>query len=123
MKMSLLISDEGEQRKHPRLDGDGKIIKEEEEVVTTLSDEDLKKLLARTSYSIQEIKKWHSDFLKECPDGKLSKPHLQRLFKKVFPSISNADHENFVGFIFRMFDTDKSNILEFQEFLMERNRL
>ena len=86
-----------------------------------MSEEDLKKILARTSYNIQEIKKWHKDFVKECPEGKLSKIHLQRLFKKVFPKVPNAEHENFVGFIFRMFDTDHSNVLDFSEFLMVRN--
>ena len=121
--MSWLFSDEDENKNKIRLDGDGKIIKEEEDNSTTLSDEDMKKILAVTSYNIQEVKKWHSDFLKECPDGKLNKPHLQRLFKKVFPNISNADHQSFVDFIFRMFDTDKSNILEFREFLMVRNQL
>ena len=83
----------------------------------------MKKILARTSYNIKEIQKWHRDFLKECPDGELSKGHLQKLFKKVFPHVSNGDHEKFVSFIFRMFDIDNSNILEFNEFLMVRNQL
>ena len=83
----------------------------------------MKNILARTSYNINEIKKWHRDFIKECPVGELTKPHLLKLFKKVFPSIPNGDHEKFVSFIFRMFDVDNSNILEFNEFLMVRNQL
>ena len=83
----------------------------------------MKNILARTSYNINEIKKWHRDFIKECPVGELTKPHLLKLFKKVFPNIPNGDHEKFVSFIFRMFDVDNSNILEFNEFLMVRNQL
>ena len=77
----------------------------------------MKQLLLKTSYNTEEIMQWHFDFLDECPTGKLSKAHLQRLFKKVFP---NGDTENFVAFIFRLFDIDHSNILEFNEFLQVR---
>ena len=80
----------------------------------TLTDDDMKLLLAKTGFNVEEITQWHFDFLDECPTGKLSKAHLQRLFKRVFPY---GDTENFVVFIFRLFDTDRSNILEFTEFL------
>ena len=50
----------------------------------------------------------------ECPSGKLSKTHLQRLFKRVFPV---GDSENFCDYIFRLFDDDGNNVLEFKEFL------
>ena len=88
--------------------------KEPEVVMGTLTDDDMKLLLAKTGFNVEEITQWHFDFLDECPTGKLSKAHLQRLFKRVFPY---GDTENFVVFIFRLFDTDRSNILEFTEFL------
>ena len=93
--------------------------KEEEKIVLfgTLTEEDMKQLLAKTSYNKEEIMQWHFDFFKECPNGKLSKVHLQRLFSKVFPNLPFKDTENFVTFIFRLFDIDHSNILEFNEFL------
>ena len=52
--------------------------------------------------------------MEECPSGKLSKAHLQRLFKRVFPV---GDSENFCDYIFRLFDDDGNNVLEFKEFL------
>ena len=58
---------------------------------------------------------WKND---ECPSGKLSKAHLQRLFKRVFPS---GDSENFCDYIFRLFDDDGNNVLEFKEFLQVNN--
>ena len=120
----MSFSDEDEDG-NPKLDEDGNRIKkkkkkkgkdkdEDKTVFGTLSDEDMKQLLLKTSYNTEEIMQWHFDFLDECPTGKLSKAHLQRLFKKVFP---NGDTENFVAFIFRLFDIDHSNILEFNEFL------
>ena len=107
----------------PKLDADGNHInkiknKEKQKVVFgTLTEEDMKQLLAKTSYNKEEIMQWHFDFFKECPNGKLSKVHLQRLFSKVFPNLPFKDTENFVTFIFRLFDIDHSNILEFNEFL------
>ena len=120
----ISFSDEDEDG-NPKLDEDGNRIKkkkkkkgkdkdEDKTAFGTLTDEDMKQLLLKTSYNTEEIMQWHFDFLDECPTGKLSKAHLQRLFKKVFP---NGDTENFVAFIFRLFDIDHSNILEFNEFL------
>ena len=123
----MSFSDEDEDG-NPKLDEDGNRIKkkkkkkgkdkdEDKTVFGTLSDEDMKQLLLKTSYNKEEIMQWHFDFFKECPNGKLSKVHLQRLFSKVFPNLPFKDTENFVTFIFRLFDIDHSNILEFNEFL------
>ena len=79
-----------------------------------LSAEVLNMLLNKTSYTESEIHKWYANFVEECPSGKLSKAHLQRLFKRVFPI---GDSEHFCDFIFRLFDEDQNNILEFKEFL------
>ena len=124
----IISFSEEDEDGNPKVDENGDRIKkkkkkkgkdkdEDKAVYGTLTDEDMKQLLAKTSYNTEEIMQWHFDFLDECPTGKLSKAHLQRLFKKVFP---NGDTENFVAFIFRLFDIDHSNILEFNEFLQVR---
>ena len=79
-----------------------------------LKDEELKWLLLKTSYSEKEIQAWYLNFKEECPSGKLTKSHMQRLFKRVFPV---GDSEHFCDFIFRLFDEDQNNVLEFKEFL------
>ena len=77
-------------------------------------------------------------FRNECADGKLTKQHLKTLFEKVFPDgtwhliriqtlkiMSNA-HPDFVPGnaskittqIFRIFDSDGNDFLDFKEFLM-----
>ena len=57
------------------------------------------------------IKNWYRAFAKECPDGRLTREHLIRLFKKVFPL---GDGEVFCEHIFRVFDDDGNNSLEFR---------
>ena len=79
-----------------------------------LKDDELKWLLSKTSYSEKEIQAWYLNFKEECPSGKLTKSHMQRLFKRVFPV---GDSEHFCDFIFRLFDEDGNNVLEFKEFL------
>ena len=56
-----------------------------------LKDEELKLLLTRTSYTEKEIQAWHVNFREECPSGKLTKSHMQRLFKIVFP-VGDSEH-------------------------------
>jgi hypothetical protein len=83
-----------------------------------LAPEDLKILMDKTTYTESEIKKWYSNFCEECPSGKLSKAHMQRLFKRIFPI---GDSAHFCDYIFRLFDADQNNVLEFKEFLQVLN--
>ena len=64
------------------------------------------------------IKNWYRAFAKECPDGRLTREHLIRLFKKVFPL---GDGEVFCEHIFRVFDDDGNNSLEFRVSLDQQN--
>ena len=54
-------------------------------------------------------------FSKECPENAMSREKLESLFKKVFPK---GDNKAFCDHIFRIFDDDKSNTIEFKEFIM-----
>ena len=92
----------------------GKKKKQDQNEDGTLSAETLSWLLKETSYTEGEVRRWFFNFMEECPSGKLSKAHLQRLFKRVFPV---GDSENFCDYIFRLFDDDGNNVLEFKEFL------
>ena len=118
-----------EENEEPQFDEDGNLIekkkkkkkkkkdkKQKKKPVDEngLSAETLKLLLKQTSYTEEEIRKWYVNFMEECPSGKLSRAHLQRLFKRVFPI---GDSEHFCDYIFRLFDDDQNNVLEFAEFL------
>ena len=61
-----------------------------------------------------ETKPYRS-FYKECPDGKLTREHLTKLFKRVYPS---GDAENFCEHVFRVFSDEDSHHLDFKKFIM-----
>ena len=65
----------------------------------------------KTKFDETRIKNWYRAFAKECPDGRLTRDHLIKLFKKVFPL---GDGEVFCEHIFRVFDDDGNNSLEFR---------
>ena len=65
----------------------------------------------KTKFDEARIRNWYQAFSKECPDGKLTRDHLIKLFKKVFPM---GDGEIFCDHIFRVFDDDGNNTLEFR---------
>ena len=67
--------------------------------------------IKKTKFDEARIRNWYQAFSKECPDGKLTRDHLIKLFKKVFPM---GDGEIFCDHIFRVFDDDGNNTLEFR---------
>ena len=67
--------------------------------------------ILKTKFDEMRIQKWYQAFNKECPEGKLTREHLIKLFKKVFPQ---GDGEVFCDHIFRVFDDDSNNTLEFR---------
>ena len=46
---------------------------------------DMKFCLDNTSFTEDEIIDWFKRFRKDCPDGKLTKEKLRKLFKQAFP--------------------------------------
>ena len=76
---------------------------------------DMEFCLSHTKFDQAQIHYWFNAFRKECPKGRLTKTHLHSLFRKVFPS---GDSEAFCNHIFRIFDSDGNQFLDFKEFLM-----
>jgi len=82
---------------------------------TILTDEDIRTLKLNTQYSDEEIQAWHSGFLKDCPSGKLDKKQFLNVYKKFYPE-GKAD--KYCNFVFKAFDTDNNNWIDFTEFLL-----
>ncbi|CAF3843256.1 unnamed protein product [Rotaria magnacalcarata] len=80
-----------------------------------LSEKEIGILLKTTNFSREDIATWHGKFLKDCPHGYMTRKEFLKLYKSLCP-IGNA--ETFAGHIFRAFDLDKSNTIEFREFLI-----
>jgi len=81
---------------------------------TVLSDDDMKLLKMNTRYTDEEISAWHAGFLKDCPTGKLDKKQFLNVYKKFYPE-GKAD--KYCNFVFKAFDTDNNNWIDFTEFL------
>ena len=58
-------------------------------------------LLNRTKFEEKELKKWYQKFIKEYPDGFISKPQFENMYQSFFPK---GDATEFADHIFRTFD-------------------
>ncbi|CAF2990739.1 unnamed protein product [Rotaria socialis] len=83
-----------------------------------LSVADLEFLKLHTSYSEKKIKAWYKGFMRDCPNGELTRESFIQIYKQFFPK---GRAENFCEHVFRAFDTDKSGKIDFKEFLQAIN--
>ena len=80
-----------------------------------LRPHDMRYCVENTNFSEEQIIDWFKRFRKDCPDGRLTRDHLRRLFRQAFP---DGNAEKFSGHIMRIFDRDGNLFLDFKEFLM-----
>ena len=52
--------------------------------------------------------------MRDCPDGQLTEPGFQRIYKQFFP---NGDPSEFASFVFKVFDENNDGSIEFSEFI------
>ena len=62
-----------------------------------------------------EIKRWHQQFRKDCPSGKLKRTQFNKIYTNYFPE---GNSEEFAAFAFNLFDVNGNGTIEFSEFLM-----
>ncbi|CAF1339319.1 unnamed protein product [Rotaria magnacalcarata] len=80
-----------------------------------LSDADVTELSNLSGFTPQQVREWHSGFLKDCPSGKLNKKKFIEVYKQFYPT---GKAEKFCEYVFRTFDTDGSGNIDFGEFLI-----
>ncbi|XP_064607476.1 neuronal calcium sensor 2-like [Liolophura sinensis] len=83
-----------------------------------LSKDDIRFLVENTNFSKNEIKQWYVGFMRDCPDGQLTKKKFVEVYSEIFPS---GDPNKFCNHVFRSFDHDGSGKIDFKEFLMAIN--
>jgi len=83
-----------------------------------LPKEDMEFLMNNTNFTKQQIKAWYNGFMKDCPNGQLTRAKFLEVYSSFFPQ-GNA--EKFCEHVFRTFDSDNSGKIDFKEFLLAIN--
>lgn len=79
-----------------------------------LSKDDLTSLKQSTYFDRREIQQWHKGFLREFPQGQLSREDFVRVYKQFFPF---GEPDEFANHLFRVFDKDNNGAIDFKEFI------
>ncbi|RLL97697.1 hypothetical protein CFD26_103701 [Aspergillus turcosus] len=79
-----------------------------------LSPSQLEELQRSTHFDKKELQQWYKGFLKDCPSGTLTKEEFQKIYRQFFPF---GDPSSFANYVFRVFDSDNSGMIDFKEFI------
>uniref|UniRef100_A0A1I8G1I0 Neurocalcin homolog n=1 Tax=Macrostomum lignano TaxID=282301 RepID=A0A1I8G1I0_9PLAT len=79
-----------------------------------LSPRELRDLTQQTQFTEAELQSWYRGFLKDCPSGQLTRSEFQRIYASFFP---NGDATRFAAHVFRTFDRDGNDRIDFREFV------
>ena len=85
-----------------------------EDLSKPLTEEKILEISRKTNLTRDEVLKWHSEFLRDCPNGKLEKKLFINIYKQSFPM---GDATKFCKICFMAFDKDKSGYIDFYELI------
>lgn len=77
-----------------------------------LTESIIRNLVDKTNFTRNQVKQFHSSFLKDFPSGKLNRGQFYQIYKKC------DSHNPFCDHIFRAFDSDCDDQICFTEFLI-----
>ncbi len=83
--------------------------------VSKLSHDDIQHLKKETYFDKKELQQWYKGFLKDCPNGILTKDEFLKIYKQFFPF---GEPKDFSNYVFKLFDKDNSNTIDFHEFIL-----
>ena len=85
---------------------------------TSLETDELDYIMKHTDLNKSTIKEWYAGFLRDCPSGKMTQEQFYQMYKMLIPK---GNTKKFCKHVFRTFDTDNNNYIDFLEFLLAVN--
>ena len=79
----------------------------------SIPEDQLQELIETTKFKRLELKRWYRKFRHDYPTGKMDKQNFYDLFGK----ISNASQRSAADHIFRLFDHNHDNKVDFTELM------
>jgi neurocalcin delta len=79
-----------------------------------MTPEDFDQIVHSTDFSSAEIDEWYQKFHADFPHGYITPKEFKVVYRKMFPK---GDADKFCDHIFRIYDTDGSKTISFQEFV------
>ena len=83
--------------------------------VSTLTNDDISHLKQKTYFDKREIRQWYKGFIRDCPQGYLTKQEFIKIYSQFFPF---GDSTEFASYIFKSFDINNDGVVDFNEFIM-----
>ncbi|CAF1217142.1 unnamed protein product [Adineta steineri] len=74
----------------------------------------LRRITSVTSFLPDEIQYFYYDFLKYAPTGYLTLADFEKLYRSLF---QHGTSDNFAKYVFHAYDTNRDNIVDFEEFI------
>ena len=65
-------------------------------------------------FTERELQIWYRDFLRDFPDGSVTKNEFREIYMDNFPY---GDPASFTGHVFRIYDTNNDGKIDFREFI------
>ncbi|CAF1046806.1 unnamed protein product [Didymodactylos carnosus] len=81
---------------------------------TILTPKQIQMLKATTNFSEEQIREWHAGFLRDCPNGELSKDRFINVYQQFYPG---GKAHKFCTYAFTSFDRDNNGKIDFTEFM------
>ncbi|XP_039271707.1 hippocalcin-like protein 1 [Styela clava] len=80
-----------------------------------LNKKDIEALAGETKLDGEKVQEMYKDFLKQCPNGKITKKQFIGMYQQRFPGGNGTD---VAERLFRGFDKNNDGIIDFREFII-----
>ncbi|KAK2176030.1 hypothetical protein NP493_689g00031 [Ridgeia piscesae] len=86
-------------------------------MVTSLSSEQLIQLSEKTHFSSNEVRSRHESFLKDFPDGVISRKEFHDTYRQAFPGCQQNDVQRYAEYMFNAYDIDCDGEVDFVDYI------